>query len=235
MKRLVLLRHAQSVWNQENRFTGWTDVPLSPLGIEEARQAGALLQAEGLQFDVAYTSVLQRAIKTLWIVLEALEQMWIPVHKSWRINERMYGSLQGLNKSEMARQHGEQQVKLWRRSYSMRPPALTLDDPRWPGRDRRYAELSRDQVPLSESLADTVARFLPLWQTEIAPALRRGQRVLIVAHGNSLRALVKHLDKISDEDILQLDIPTGVPLLYELNDTIEPTLHRYLRAQAPAR
>jgi 2,3-bisphosphoglycerate-dependent phosphoglycerate mutase len=235
MKTLLLLRHAQSVWNLENRFTGWTDVPLSPLGIEEARHAGALLQAEGLHFDVAYTSVLQRAIKTLWIVLEAVDQMWIPVHGSWRINERMYGALQGLNKSETAQKHGEQQVKLWRRSYFTRPPALTRDDPRWPGRDRRYAALSPDQVPLSESLQDTVERFLPFWESDIAPALRSGQRVLIVAHGNSLRALVKHLDKISDNDILQLDIPTGIPLLYELNDNLQPTQHRYLGAHEPAR
>jgi 2,3-bisphosphoglycerate-dependent phosphoglycerate mutase len=231
MKRLVILRHAQSVWNQENRFTGWTDVPLSPLGIEEAARAGALCLEQGLQFDVAYTSVLKRAIKTLSIVLEATDQMWIPVHCHWRVNERMYGALQGLNKSETALRHGEEQVQAWRRSFAIRPPFLSQDDPRWPGHDRRYAGLAPEEIPLGESLQDTVARFLPYWDSDIAPALRSGQRVLLVAHGNSLRALLKHLEQISDQDILELEIPTGAPLLYELDDELRPIGHHYLATE----
>jgi 2,3-bisphosphoglycerate-dependent phosphoglycerate mutase len=228
MKTLVLLRHGQSQWNLDNRFTGWVDVPLSEQGVEEARRAGRQLREEGLRFDVAFTSVLKRAIKTLWLALEELDQMWLPVHKSWRVNERMYGALQGLNKSETAARHGEAQVKLWRRSYDIPPPAMTPDDEGWPGRDPRYAALRPEEVPLTESLKDTVARFLPYWESDIAPALRRGERVLLAAHGNSLRALVKHLDQVCDEEIVELNIPTGVPLLYELDDDLRPLGHRYL-------
>jgi 2,3-bisphosphoglycerate-dependent phosphoglycerate mutase len=228
MHELVLLRHGQSAYNQENRFTGWVDVPLSPLGIEEAQQAGRLLAARGTQLDVAYTSLLKRAIKTLWIVLEALGSEWIPVHRSWRVNERMYGALQGLNKRETAEKHGEEQVKAWRRSYAIPPPALDVNHPSWPGHDRRYASLAPEEIPRSESLADTVKRFVPYWTDEISPALRAGKRVLIVAHGNSLRALVKHLDSLSDEAIVGLDIPTGVPLIYELDDSLSPLRHYYL-------
>jgi 2,3-bisphosphoglycerate-dependent phosphoglycerate mutase len=228
MKKLVLLRHGQSVWNDENRFTGWVDVPLSPLGLEEAARAGRRLRAQGFEFDVAYTSLLKRAIKTLWIALEEQGELWIPVHGSWRLNERMYGALQGLNKAETAAQYGEQQVKIWRRSYATPPPPLGQDHPYWPGRDRRYADLAPDELPASESLQDTSRRFLPYWDGQIKPALQRGQRVLIVAHGNSLRALVKHLDGISDEDIVELNIPTGAPLVYELDDALQPLRHYYL-------
>ena len=229
MKQLVLLRHGQSTWNLENRFTGWVDVPLSPLGIEESRQAGQLMKSLGLEFDIAFTSVLKRAIKTLWIVLEELDAMWIPVLRSWRVNERMYGALQGLNKQETAQIHGARQVEIWRRSYGTRPPPLSPDHPHWPGRDRRYAPLAADEVPSGESLEDTVKRFIPYWESAIKPALCSGQRVLIVAHGNSLRALVKHLEGISDHEIPKLEIPTGTPLLYELDDDLRPALHRYLR------
>jgi 2,3-bisphosphoglycerate-dependent phosphoglycerate mutase len=229
MKTLVLLRHGQSVWNRENRFTGWVDVPLSPLGVEEAQRAGRELRARGYEFDVAYTSLLRRAIKTLWIALEELDQMWLPVHRSWRLNERMYGALQGLNKAETAAKHGEEQVKLWRRSYATRPPPLAPDDPGWPGHDRRYACLPRSDVPSAESLADTVGRFLPFWESDIVPSLASGRRVLIAAHGNSLRALIKHLDRIGDDDIVGLEIPTGVPLVYELDDELRPTRHFYLK------
>jgi 2,3-bisphosphoglycerate-dependent phosphoglycerate mutase len=222
MKTLVLLRHGQSQWNQENRFTGWVDVPLSPLGIEEARRAGQLLKAENIELDVAFTSVLKRAIKTLWIALEELDLMWIPVHRSWRINERMYGGLQGLDKAETAAKHGDAQVKIWRRSYDIRPPALDPDSPYWPGRDRRYASLTPAELPAAECLKDTVDRFLPYWESDIAPALRRGQRVIIAAHGNSLRALVKHLEGIGNDDIVELNIPTGAPLLYQLDDDLRP-------------
>lgn len=222
MKTLVLLRHGQSQWNQENRFTGWVDVPLSPLGIEEALKAAELLRNEKIEFDVAFTSVLKRAIKTLWLVLEDLDLMWIPVHRSWRINERMYGALQGLDKAEMTARHGEAQVKLWRRSYDIRPPALDEKNPYWPGHDRRYASLRPDEVPKTECLKDTVQRFLPYWESDIAPALRRDQRVLIAAHGNSLRALVKQLEGVSDEAIAELNIPTGAPLLYQLDDDLRP-------------
>jgi 2,3-bisphosphoglycerate-dependent phosphoglycerate mutase len=228
MKTLVLLRHGQSQWNLENRFTGWVDVPLSELGISEAKRAGQLLREGGFRFDVAYTSVLKRAIKTLWLALEELDQMYLPVHKSWRVNERMYGALQGLDKSETAARHGEAQVKIWRRSYDIPPPAMPTSDEGWPGRDPRYANLSKPEIPVAESLKDTVARFLPYWESEIAPALREGKRVLLAAHGNSLRALVKHLDGVSDEEIVELNIPTGVPLVYELDDDLKPISHRYL-------
>jgi 2,3-bisphosphoglycerate-dependent phosphoglycerate mutase len=228
MKTLVLLRHGQSQWNLENRFTGWVDVPLSQLGVEEARRAGRLLRDEGFRFDVAYTSVLKRAIKTLWLALEELDQMYLPVHLSWRVNERMYGALQGLDKSETAARHGEAQVKLWRRSYDTPPPPMSQADEGWPGRDPRYASLAPKDVPLTESLKDTVARFLPYWESDIAPALQRGERVLLAAHGNSLRALVKHLDGVSDADIVELNIPTGVPLVYQLDDDLRPISHRYL-------
>jgi len=231
MKKLVLLRHGESTWNQENRFTGWTDVGLSERGVREALEAGRTLARGGYVFDVAYTSVLKRAVKTLWIVLEEMDLMWIPVHNSWRLNERHYGALQGLNKAETAARHGEQQTKLWRRSYSVRPPALAPDDERYPGRDRRYAGLRPDQIPCTECLEDTVARFLPYWKETIAPAVQRGERVLIAAHGNSLRALVKHLDGVSDEAIVDLNIPTGIPLVYELRDDLTPDRSYYLGDQ----
>jgi 2,3-bisphosphoglycerate-dependent phosphoglycerate mutase len=237
MNTLVLLRHGQSQWNQENRFTGWVDVPLSPLGIEEATRAGQLLKEEGFTFDVAYTSVLKRAIKTLWITLEELDLMWIPVHRSWRINERMYGALQGLDKAETAAKHGADQVKVWRRSYDIPPPALDENHPHWPGRDPRYRELEPAEIPRTECLKDTVERFLPYWQSEIAPAVRSGRRVLIAAHGNSLRALVKHLDNVSDEEIVDLNIPTGIPLVYELDQNLRPVERggRYLGDAEAAR
>jgi 2,3-bisphosphoglycerate-dependent phosphoglycerate mutase len=228
MKTLVLLRHGESLWNQENRFTGWTDVGLSEKGVAEAQEAGRTLAREGYKFDVAFTSVLKRAIKTLWIALEEMDLMWIPVYNNWRLNERHYGALQGLNKAQTAALHGEKQTQLWRRSYSIRPPALTPEDERFPGRDPRYASLTGDQLPLSECLEDTVARFLPYWEQTIAPAIRRGERVLIAAHGNSLRALVKHLDKVSDTAIVDLNIPTGIPLVYELHDDLSPIRSRYL-------
>lgn len=228
MHKIVLLRHGESTWNQENRFTGWTDVDLTERGVAEAHEAGRLLREGGYSFDVAYTSVLKRALKTLWITLEELDQLWIPVHRSWRLNERHYGALQGLNKAETAARYGEQQVLEWRRSYNIRPPALEPSDPRYPGYDPRYADLDSHTLPLTECLADTVARFLPYWQDNIAPAVREGKRVLIAAHGNSLRALVKYLDGISDEEIVGLNIPTGIPLVYELDERLEPIRHCYL-------
>jgi 2,3-bisphosphoglycerate-dependent phosphoglycerate mutase len=228
MHKLILLRHGESDWNRENRFTGWTDVDLSPTGIGEARRAGRILLEKGFTFDVAFTSLLKRAIRTLWIVLDEMDQMWIPVYRSWRLNERHYGALQGLNKAETAARHGEQQVKVWRRSYDVRPPALELADPRFPGHDRRYANLTDRELPRTECLKDTVARFLPYWHETIAPAIRTGQRVLLAAHGNSLRALVKHLDGVSDDAIVELNIPTGVPLLYELDDDLRSLRHEYL-------
>jgi 2,3-bisphosphoglycerate-dependent phosphoglycerate mutase len=228
MHQLVLLRHGESLWNKENRFTGWTDVDLSERGVQEATGAGKLLKQEGFIFDIAYTSVLRRAVKTLWLALEELDLMWIPVEHSWRLNERHYGALQGLNKAETTAQYGEQQVKIWRRSYDTPPPALDISDPRWPGRDPRYADLPREDVPLSESLKDTVARFLPFWHTAIVPALLAGRKPIIAAHGNSLRALVKYLDAVSEADITELNIPTGVPLVYELDDSLKPLGHRYL-------
>jgi 2,3-bisphosphoglycerate-dependent phosphoglycerate mutase len=223
MSTLVLLRHGESIWNQENRFTGWTDVGLSDKGVREAFGAGCALKQNGYTFDVAHTSVLKRAIKTLWLVLEELDQMWIPVHRSWRLNERHYGALQGLNKAETTQRHGAEQVRLWRRSYSVRPPALAREDERNPAGDPRYAGLQAEDVPLTESLADTVGRALPYWHDTIAPAIRAGRRVLIVSHGNSLRALVKHLDGVSDEGIAELEIPTGIPRVYELDDGLKPT------------
>ena len=231
MYRLVLLRHGESTWNKENRFTGWTDVDLTEQGREEAREAGRLMAAEKFEFDIAYTSVLKRAIRTLWISLDALDMMWLPVHRSWRLNERHYGDLQGLNKAETAAKFGEAQVKIWRRSYDVPPPALTPEDPRHPSHDRRYGELNTDDVPLTESLKATVARFLPYWQSTIAPQIRAGRRVLIVAHGNSLRALVKYLDNVSEQEIVELNIPTGAPLVYQLNDDLKPLAKFYLGDQ----
>ena len=228
MKKVVLLRHGESVWNRENRFTGWTDVDLSEKGVEEAKRAGRLLQDAGLAFDLAHTSMLRRAIKTLWLALEQLDLMWIPVHHSWRLNERHYGALQGLNKAEMAAKFGDEQVLVWRRSYATPPPALDPGDPRFAGKDPRYATLSRGEVPLTECLEDTVARVLPYWNESIAPDIRAGKRIVIAAHGNSLRALVKYLDGIGDEEIVGLNIPTGVPLVYELDDTLRPLRHYYL-------
>jgi len=228
MKRLVVVRHGESVWNKDNRFTGWVDVGLSEKGVQEAVAAGRLLREGGYLFDMAFTSVLKRAIKTLWIIQEEMDLMWIPVHQSWRLNERHYGALQGLNKAETTQRHGEAQVKIWRRSYDVRPPALTPDDERAPGRDPRYRDLRPDELPLTESLKDTIARFLPYWEKTIAPAIHSGRRVLIAAHGNSLRALVKHLDRLSDDDIVNLNIPTGIPLVYELRDDLTPLRHFYL-------
>ncbi|MGA2576962.1 MAG: 2,3-diphosphoglycerate-dependent phosphoglycerate mutase [Bryobacteraceae bacterium] len=225
---LVLLRHGESDWNKENRFTGWTDVDLSDKGRQEAHEAGVVLKAEGYAFDVAYTSVLKRAIRTLWMTLDELDLMWIPVHRSWRLNERHYGALQGLNKSETAAKFGEDQVKIWRRSYDIPPPALTLDDERYPGHDPRYKHLTAQELPLTECLKDTVNRFLPYWHSTIAPAVREGRRVLIAAHGNSLRALVKYLDDVSEEAIVGLNIPTGMPLVYELDSDLKPLRSYYL-------
>jgi 2,3-bisphosphoglycerate-dependent phosphoglycerate mutase len=228
MKKLVLLRHGESEWNKENRFTGWIDVGLTQKGVEEAEAAGRILKEEGFVFDVAYTSVLKRAIKTLWVVLEEMDLMWIPVYRSWRLNERHYGALQGLNKAETAERHGIEQVKIWRRSYDVQPPALTLDDPQYPGRDPRYADLGPEELPLTECLKDTVARFLPYWHETIAPAVQAGRRVLIAAHGNSLRALVKYLDRVPDDEIVGLNIPTGIPLVYELEADMTPIRNYYL-------
>jgi 2,3-bisphosphoglycerate-dependent phosphoglycerate mutase len=228
MTKLVLLRHGESVWNKENRFTGWTDVDLSEQGRIEAQQAGKLLKAEGYPFDVAYTSVLKRAIRTLWVVLDELDLMWIPVERSWRLNERHYGALQGLNKAETSERYGEAQVRTWRRSYDTQPPALARTDPRYPGHDPRYRDLSEADLPLTECLKDTVERFLPYWRATIAPTVTAGKRAIIVAHGNSLRALVKYLDHIPDADIVSLNIPTGIPLVYELDDLLKPTAHYYL-------
>ncbi len=228
MKKLVLIRHGESAWNKENRFTGWTDVPLSDKGIQEAIDGGQLLKKEGFVFDIAYTSVLKRAIKTLWLVLEQMDLMWIPVINSWRLNERHYGGLQGLNKAETTEKHGEEQVKIWRRSYDVPPPVLTKEDPRYPGKDPRYASLTPADLPLTESLKDTVARFLPYWHDTIAPMVKSGKRVVIAAHGNSLRALVKYLDNMSEQDIIGLNIPTGIPLVYELDDNLKPIRHYYL-------
>jgi 2,3-bisphosphoglycerate-dependent phosphoglycerate mutase len=228
MHRVVLLRHGESTWNKENRFTGWTDVGLSERGVQEAVAAGRVLRAEGYEFDVAYVSVLKRAIKTLWLGLEELDRMWIPVHHSWRLNERHYGALQGLNKAETAAKHGLEQTQIWRRSYDIAPPPLTAGDERFPGNDPRYADLDPALLPRTECLKDTVERFLPYWHETIAPAIQSGQRVLIAAHGNSLRALVKYLDHISDADIVELNIPTGVPLVYELDADLKPQRHYYL-------
>ena len=228
MKQLVLLRHGESVWNKENRFTGWTDVALTEQGTREAVEAGRTLKSEGYRFDIAFTSVLKRAIKTLWLVMEEMELMWIPVRRSWRLNERHYGALQGLDKAETAAKHGMEQVHIWRRSYDIRPPALTPEDDRNPAKDPRYADLSPKDLPLTECLKDTVARFLPYWIGSIAPEVKAGKRVLIAAHGNSLRALVKYLDQVADDDIVGLNIPTGIPLVYELKDDLTPIGHTYL-------
>ncbi len=243
MHKLVLLRHGESTWNLENRFTGWTDVDLSERGLAEAAEAAQLLQDEGFDFDLCYSSLLKRALRTLWIVLDGMDRLWLPVERSWRLNERHYGALQGLNKAETAARFGEAQVKVWRRSYDTPPPALEPVDERYPGRDRRYQGLRPEELPLTESLKDTVARFVPYWQGTIAPQVQAGRRVLIAAHGNSLRALVKHLDGISDQAIVELNIPTGLPLVYELDDQLKPVRSYYLgdaeaaraRAEAVAR
>jgi 2,3-bisphosphoglycerate-dependent phosphoglycerate mutase len=234
MTRLVLLRHGESTWNRENRFTGWTDVDLSERGLAEARESGRLLREGGFGFDIAHTSLLTRAIRTLWITLDALGLMWIPVEKSWRLNERHYGALQGLNKAETAAKHGEAQTKTWRRSYDIPPPPLLPDDPRHPSHDPRYADLAPSELPLAESLKDTVARFLPYWHDAIAPAIRSGRRILIAAHGNSLRALVMYLDHMSESDIVEFNIPTGIPLVYELDAALAPVRHYYLGDPAAA-
>jgi 2,3-bisphosphoglycerate-dependent phosphoglycerate mutase len=232
--KVVLLRHGESTWNKENRFTGWTDVDLTDRGRAEAQEAGRLLREGGYVFDIAFTSVLKRAIRTLWIALDVMDLMWIPEEKSWRLNERHYGALQGLNKAETAAKHGEAQTKIWRRSYDVPPPALTPDDPRHPSRDPRYAGLAKSELPLTESLKETVQRFLPYWHETIAPTIRSGRRVLIAAHGNSIRALIKYLDAVSDADIVQLNIPTGIPLVYELDDDLRPVRHYYLGDAAAA-
>jgi 2,3-bisphosphoglycerate-dependent phosphoglycerate mutase len=235
MHRLVLIRHGQSTWNLENRFTGWTDVDLTPTGIEQAQTAGRLLKAEGYAFDLAYTSMLKRATRTLWHCLDQMDCTWLPVVHSWRLNERHYGALQGLNKTDMARQYGEQQVLLWRRSFDVPPPALESTDPRWEGSDPRYAKLAPGQVPLTECLKDTVARVMPFWQESIAPALRAGKRPVIATHGNSIRALVKYLGHIGDDAIVGVNIPNGIPLVYELDANLKPIRHYYLgEAQAIA-
>lgn len=228
MYQITLIRHGESAWNKENRFTGWTDVPLSEKGIEEARSAGRLLKAEGFNFDLAFTSVLKRAIKTLWLTLEEMDLMWIPVKHSWKLNERHYGALQGLNKADTAAKYGDDQVKIWRRSYDIRPPMLEQTDERFPGKDPRYANLKPSELPAGECLADTVARVVPYWQEVIVPEILAGRKIIIAAHGNSLRALVKYLDNISDKDILELNIPTGVPLVYDLDKDMKPISHRYL-------
>ena len=229
MEKLVLIRHGQSQWNLENRFTGWTDVKLTDQGYQEAHRAGQLLQQNGYVFDQAFTSVLTRAIDTLHVVLEETDALWIPVQKSWRLNERHYGALQGLNKDETAAKYGEEQVHKWRRDPHERPPALTPDDPRYPGHDRRYQHLTDRELPLTESLVDTMQRVLPFWTETVMPALRQGQKVVVAAHGNSLRALVQYIDKLSDEEITALEIPTGVPLVYELDDNLERIKHYYLQ------
>ncbi|HQR04218.1 MAG: 2,3-diphosphoglycerate-dependent phosphoglycerate mutase [Proteobacteria bacterium] len=231
MYKIVLLRHGESVWNQENRFTGWTDVGLTEKGLAEARAAGQLLKAEGFAFDVAYTSVLKRAIKTLWTVLEEMDRLWIPVHHSWRLNERHYGALQGLNKAETAARFGDDQVLVWRRAYDTPPPPLEENDPRWELGDPRYAGLARTELPRTECLKDTVDRVLPFWNEQIAPAIRSGRRVVIAAHGNSLRALIKYLDGVSDADIVNLNIPTAQPLVYELDAELKPVKRYYLGDQ----
>ncbi len=228
MIRMVLLRHGQSTWNKENRFTGWTDVDLTEQGVQEAREAGTVLKKEGYTFDIAFTSVLKRAIRTLWIVLDQMDMMWLPVVNSWRLNERHYGALQGLNKAEMAQKYGEEQVHIWRRSYDIRPPELGKTDERYPGYDQKYKALDPQDIPVAECLKDTVDRFMPYWHEVIVPELKKGKKILISAHGNSLRALVKYLDHISNDEITQLNIPTGIPLIYELDDDLKPLKHYYL-------
>jgi 2,3-bisphosphoglycerate-dependent phosphoglycerate mutase len=226
--KLVLIRHGESDWNKENRFTGWTDVDLSEKGREEAKSAGQLLKKEGFIFDFAYTSVLKRAIHTLWAVLDQLDEQWLPVEKSWKLNERHYGALQGLNKAETAQKYGDEQVKLWRRGFAITPPELTKDDERYPGHDPRYAQLNEQELPLTESLATTIERVIPYWKETIEPRVSRGERVIIAAHGNSLRALVKYLDNLNEDEVLELNIPTGVPLVYEFDQHMKPIKHYYL-------
>jgi len=226
--KIVLLRHGESIWNKENRFTGWTDVDLSEQGIKEAKNAGELLKSEGYVFDMAFTSVLKRAIRTLWVTLDELDMMWIPVERSWRLNERHYGALQGLNKAETAAKFGEEQVHIWRRSYDIQPPKLEKNDPRYPGIDPRYKNLKESELPLTECLKDTVARFVPYWEQRIAPLVKEGQKIIITAHGNSLRALVKYLDNVPEEEIVGLNIPTGTPLVYELDEKLKPIRNYYL-------
>ncbi len=228
MYKVILLRHGESEWNQKNLYSGWTDVDLSEKGIQEAHNAGKLLREGGYTFDIAFTSVLKRAIRTLWITLDEMDLMWIPVVNSWRLNERHYGALQGLNKAQTAEEFGEAQVKLWRRSYDIQPPALKKEDPRYPGHDPRYKNLTEAELPLTECLKDTVNRFLPYWEKTIVPEIKKGKKVIIAAHGNSLRALVKYLDHVSDEEIVELNIPTGVPLVYELDENLHPIKHYYL-------
>jgi 2,3-bisphosphoglycerate-dependent phosphoglycerate mutase len=232
MKQIVLIRHGESVWNKENLFTGWTDVDLSEKGVSEAHLAGQKLKAEGFVFDECFTSVLKRAIRTLWITLDEMDAMWLPIHHDWRLNERHYGALQGLNKSETAQKYGEEQVKIWRRSYDIPPPVLTESDPRWAGHESKYAYLTKEQVPLTESLKETYYRVLPFWNEIITPRLKQGRRLIIAAHGNSLRAIVKHLDKISDEDITSLNIPTGIPLVYQFDDDLKVLKSFYLADEA---
>ena len=228
MYKIVLLRHGESEWNKENRFTGWTDVDLSEKGVAEAMAGGKLMKEAGFKFDLAYTSVLKRAIRTLWLALDQMDQLRIPVYKTWRLNERHYGALQGLNKAETAKKYGDEQVHIWRRSYDIQPPALTADDERFPGKDPRYADLTKDELPLTECLKDTVARFLPFWHETVAPAIKSGKQIIIAAHGNSLRALVKYLDNIPESEIVELNIPTGIPLVYELDKDLKPIKHYYL-------
>lgn len=232
MYKVVLLRHGESEWNRENRFTGWTDVDLSEKGLGEAKAAGKLLKAEGFTFDIGFTSVLKRAIRTQAMALDEMDLLWIPIIRDWRLNERHYGGLQGLNKAETAAKYGEQQVKIWRRSYDIPPPPLEPSDPRFPGHDRRYADLKPAELPKTECLKDTVARFLPMWHEVIAPTIKTGKRVMIAAHGNSLRALVMYLDNVSEGEIIELNIPTGIPLVYELDDNLKPIKHYYLGDQA---
>jgi len=231
MYKVVLLRHGESTWNKENRFTGWTDVDLSEKGLQEAKKAGEVLNKEGYKFDIAYTSVLKRAIRTLWLTLDGLDLMWIPVIRHWRLNERHYGALQGLNKAEMAEKFGEEQVHIWRRSYDTQPPALEKTDERYPGKDPRYADLKETELPLTECLKDTVARFVPYWEQTIAPTIKQGKKVLIAAHGNSLRALVKYLDDVPEDEIVGLNIPTGIPLVYELDENLKSIKSYYLGDQ----
>jgi len=231
MYEIVLLRHGESLWNKENRFTGWTDVDLTDGGIQEAHSAGKILKDSGYHFDIAFTSVLKRAIRTLWIVLDEMDLMWIPVQNSWRLNERHYGALQGLNKAETAQKYGDEQVTLWRRSADVRPPALDKDDPRYPGHDPRYADLKASELPLTENLIDTINRVIPYWNSTIASTIRSGKKIIVVAHGNSLRGLVKYLDNLSNEEVIALNIPTGIPLVYELDDNLKPIKHYYLGNQ----
>jgi 2,3-bisphosphoglycerate-dependent phosphoglycerate mutase len=232
MHQLVLIRHGESLWNRDNRFTGWTDVDLTDRGVQEAEEAALLLKQNGFTFDLAFVSVLKRALKTLWVILDELDELWIPMERSWKLNERHYGSLQGLNKSETAAKYGEEQVLIWRRSYDIAPPQLAASDERWAGNDPRYAAISKNELPLTECLKDTVERVLPYWEEKIAPAIRSGKKVIVAAHGNTIRALMKHLDQLSEEEILHTNIPTAVPLVYELDENLRPLRHYYLGDQA---